>query len=53
MLWNFWIQTDHEVITIKPDIIVVDKINKTANLIEVAVPNDYNICNTSIYKSVR
>ena len=44
-LWNFSIQTDHEVINNKPAIIVVDKINKTANLIEVAVPNDYNIYN--------
>ena len=38
-------QTDHKVISNKPDITVVDKINKKANLIEVAVPNDYNICN--------
>ena len=50
ILWNFSIQTDHEVINNKPDIIVVDKINKTANLIEVAVPNDYNICNKRLQK---
>ena len=48
ILWNFSIQTDHEVINNKPDIIVVNKINKTANLTEVAVPNDCNICNTSV-----
>ena len=29
---------------------VVDKINKTANFIEVAVPNDYNICNKHLQK---
>ena len=29
---------------------MVDKINKTANLIEVAVPNDYNICNKRLQK---
>ena len=34
----------------KPDIIVVDKINKTANLTEVAVSNDYNICNKRLQK---
>ena len=45
ILWKFPNQTDHEVINNKPDIFVVDKINKTANLIEVAVPNDYNTCN--------
>ena len=50
ILWNFLIQTDHEVIKNKPDIIVVEKINKTANLIEVAVPNDYNICNKRLQK---
>ena len=50
ILWNFQIQTDHEVINKKPDVIVVDKINKTANLIEIAVPNDYNICNKRLQK---
>ena len=44
------IQTDHEVINNKPDIIVVGKINKTATLIEVAVPNDCNICNKRLQK---
>ena len=50
IMWNFPIQTDHEVINNKPDIIVMDKLNKTANLIKVAVPNDYNICNKRLQK---
>ena len=50
ILWNFSIQTDHEVLNNKHDIIMGDKINKTANLIEVAVPNDYNICNKRLHK---
>ena len=50
ILWNFQIQTDHEVIKSKPDIIVGDKINKTANLIEVAVLNDCNVCNKRLQK---
>ena len=29
---------------------MVDKINKTANLIEVAVTDDYNICNKRLQK---
>ena len=29
---------------------MIDKINKTANLIEIAVPNDYNICNKRFQK---
>ena len=42
ILWNFPVQTDairHN----KPDIIIVDKIRRTANLIDVAVPIDYGI----------
>ena len=50
VLWNFPIQTDHEVINNKPDIILVEKINKAANMTEVAVPNDYNICNKRLQK---
>ena len=50
IVWNFSIHTDYEVINNKSDIIVVDKINKTAKLIEVAVPNDYNICNKRLQK---
>ena len=49
-MWNFSIQTDHELTNIKPDINVVYKINKTANLIEIAFPNDYNICNKRLQK---
>ena len=44
ILWNFAIQTDHEAINKKPGITAVDKIIKTANLIEVTVPSDYNNC---------
>ena len=29
---------------------MVDKINKTANFMEIAVPNDYNICNKHLQK---
>ena len=50
ILWNLPIQTDHEVINSKPDITVADKINKTANLIEITVPNDCNICNKRLQK---
>ena len=50
ILWNFWIQNDHVVIKNKPDIIVVDNINKTANMIEIAVLNDYSICNERLQK---
>ena len=55
-MWNFPIQTDHEVISNNPDIIVMDKINETANLIDykVTTTSAINVSkNTSIYKSVR
>ena len=50
IMWNFSIKTNHEVINNKPDFIVVDKISKTDNLTEVAVPNDYKICNKRLQK---
>ena len=50
IMWNFSIQTDHELTNNKPDINLVHKINKTANLTEVAFPNDYNICNKRLQK---
>ena len=40
-MWNFPIQTDHQVINNNPDIIVMDKINETADLI------DYKVTTTS------
>ena len=43
ILWNFSVQTDHTINHNKPDIIVVDKATNTANIIDVAIPNDYNI----------
>ena len=49
-MWNFSIQADHDAINNKTDIIVVNKINKTANLIEFASPNDYNVCNKCLPK---
>ena len=44
ILWNFRIQTDHTIRNIKPDIVVIKKAQKEANIIDVAIPNDYNIC---------
>ena len=46
-MWSFPI---HESINNKPNLIEVDKINKTASLMGVAVPNDYNICNKCLQK---
>ncbi|XP_067939766.1 uncharacterized protein [Watersipora subatra] len=42
-LWDFHIRTDKHVLANQSDIVVVDKENKRAAIIDIAVPNDYNI----------
>ena len=44
ILWNFSVQTDHAIQHNKPDIIVIDKRTKVARIIDIAIPNDNNIC---------
>ena len=43
ILWNFPVQTDHTVRHNKPDILLVDKNERHAIIIDIAVPSDYNI----------
>ena len=43
ILWDFYIRTDKHVLANKPDIVVIDKAQKTASIIDIAVPNDSNI----------
>ena len=50
VLWDFPIQTDHEVRHHKPDIVVVHKETRTATIIDIAVPNDTNIATTRMEK---
>lgn len=50
ILWNFQVQTDHHLRHIKPDIIVVDKTKNEANIIDVAIPNDYRIAQKRLEK---
>jgi len=50
ILWNFQVQTDHRLQHIKPDIMVVDKTNNEANIIDVAIPNDYRIAQKRLEK---
>jgi hypothetical protein len=42
VLWNQGVQTDREVLTNRPDIIVRNK-DRTCLLIDVAVPSDKNV----------
>lgn len=43
MLWRFYIQTDWDIKTNKPDIIVKNSTLKTCLLIEVIIPVDMNM----------
>ena len=43
LLWDFPIQTDKEIAHNRPDIIIIDKLNKTVQIIDIAIPSDYNI----------
>ena len=43
ILWNFPVQTDHTVRHNKPDILVFEKISRSAIIIDITVPADVNI----------
>jgi len=43
ILWDFQIQTDKQVMANQPDIVVCDKLQKKAVVIDVAAPSDNNI----------
>ena len=45
LLWNYNIQTDHQLRHNKPDIIIYDKVRKSVKIIDIAIPNDANIAN--------
>ena len=44
ILWDFEIRTDRRITACRPDIVIVDKKNKKALIIDIAVPHDRNIC---------
>ena len=50
ILWDFPIQTDHQIEHNKPDIILLNKTSKEALIIDVAIPSDYNIPRKRIEK---
>ena len=45
LLWDYSIQTDHKIDHNKPDILILDKMNKSLKIIDVAIPTDKNIAN--------
>ena len=50
VLWDFNIQTDKHVTSNRPDIVIVDKKEKSLKLIDVSIPNDINIVSKKIEK---
>ena len=50
ILWDFYIQTDKQVIANKPDIVVVDKNTKYTTIIDIAVRNDKSIKDKELEK---
>ena len=50
MLWDFSIQTDKEIRANQPDIIFVDKRERTVMFIDVTIPNDHNIIEKKLEK---
>ena len=50
VLWDFTIQTDKEITAVRPDIVFINKKDKMALLIDIAVPRDDNIVDTRIEK---
>ncbi len=49
--WDWPVITDRTILANRPGIIIIDKINKTAKLIDVAHPNDHNL-NTSFSNKI-
>ena len=50
ILWDFSIQTDKEIRANRPDIIFVDKRERTVMFIDVTIPNDHNIIEKKLEK---
>ena len=43
LLWNFYIQTDHQIAHNKPDILLHNKDENYLLIIDMAIPSDYNV----------
>ena len=43
LLWNFGVQTDHQISARRPDQIVINKKKRTCKIVDFAVPADHKI----------
>ena len=53
LLWDFNIQTDHEITARRPDILIVKKKEATATIIDISVPGDTRIKDTEHEKILK
>ena len=53
VLWNQAVNTDREVTTNKPDIIIKNKKEKTYTLIDVTIPADRNVVQKEAEKKLK
>ena len=51
ILWDFNVQCDHEIEHRRPDLIIMDKENRTALIIDVAVPGDNRVRGKDLAKN--
>jgi len=49
-LWDFPIQTDHEIRHNRSDIVVLDKAKRKVSLIDISVPNVRNVAEKPVQK---
>ena len=42
LLWDFEIQTDHQIMARRPDLIIINK-NRTCRIVDFAVPADHGV----------
>ena len=50
ILWDFSVQTDHEIEARKPDIIVIDRTSRECHFIEITCPLDWSILERENFK---
>ena len=50
ILWNFDIETDQEIEARSPDIVIINKKEKTCKIIDIAVPADHNVTKKELEK---
>ena len=43
LLWDFSVRTEHEIEARRPDLVVIDKREKSCQIIDVAIPDDSRV----------